>query len=69
MKIYCREKIFFTALLASLFLSGVSGCTYKKRELKKGQCRENVDCPRGTHCGDSGWCEDIYHPRRDIKNY
>ena len=31
-------------------------------------CLMNADCPNGERC-EKGYCEDIYFPRKDIKNY
>lgn len=32
------------------------------------RCLMNYDCPQGERCVE-GFCEDIFHPRKDIKNY
>lgn len=34
----------------------------------EGRCEMNEDCSSGERCIET-WCEDIYHPRREIKNY
>ncbi len=46
------------------------GCGGETKRLEPGTCRENVssDCPPGFKCRGT-LCEDIYHPRREIKNY
>lgn len=57
-------------LLAVGFLGGLFGCFGPaERKFPPGRCEVNEDCPNsGYRCADT-WCEDIYHPRREIKNY
>lgn len=57
-------------LLALFAAAGAIGCSAEQPRRPVGTCRENTssDCPTGFRCRGTV-CEDIYHPRREIKNY
>lgn len=59
-------------LIIILFFIGLcvllAGCAETAELLPAGRCRLNEDCADGQSCRSS-YCEDIYHPRKDIKPY
>ena len=44
----------------------LAGCHKAPATPEGGRCFENKDCKSGSRCVE-GWCEDIYHPKQDIK--
>ena len=61
-KLFSKISVFLSLLLV---LSVFGGCSTAE-ELRPGQCDYNSDCKGGTMCV-KGWCEDIYHPTKDIQ--
>ena len=60
---------FLFVFIALLLIA--SGCAAKEKPgLLPGRCITNEDCPQQSKCDRKiGWCEDIYFPRHEIKNY
>lgn len=59
-----RGFLFLIALIVVTCL----GCSESVQLLPQGRCRVNEDCSEGNACRNT-YCEDIYHPRKDIKPY
>ena len=66
------KKTLLVSILVStiaMVLVGLGGCSAEvKPKLAKGRCEINENCQPGERC-ENTWCEDIYHPRKEIKNY
>jgi hypothetical protein len=62
------NKLF--AAFLGLGLVAAIGCGADVKPPEPGTCRPNVssDCQAGFRCNGTR-CEDIYHPRQEIKNY
>ena len=58
----------FGLLVFAAFIVTLAGCVQAEQKLAKGRCRTNAECPTGTRC-EATFCEDIYHPRSEVKNY
>jgi hypothetical protein len=58
-----------TGLLSFVVVFCLVGCSAAPpKKLRPGRCVTNEDCKATLRCVDT-FCEDIYHPRRKIKNY
>ena len=62
-QVRCITVVFVLGALLPL-----AGCAETAELLPAGRCRVNEDCPDGQTCRAS-YCEDIYHPRKEIKPY
>lgn len=60
------NKICVVISIGVFFLMAM-GCSSNTEELKPGQCKYHSDCKGGGTKCNQGWCEDIYHPKRDIQ--
>lgn len=56
------------AILLLFALNACSAIDADEPELKEGRCNYNSDCKEGFTCRDT-YCEDIYHPRSEIKPF
>lgn len=54
--------IFFMVISSLLFIA----CSSDPPKPDPGRCFTNIDCPKGQKCKNTR-CEDIYHPRHEIK--
>ena len=55
-------------LLGLAILLAMNACSAEQPKLPEGRCVVPGDCPEGMTCRNT-FCEDIYHPRREIKPY
>ena len=52
-----------------LFLMvSLASCSDTAPKQPAGRCAATADCPQGYECKET-FCEDIYFPRKEIKNY
>lgn len=63
----------FACVVLFLFIAGCSSGNYDKHDRTDSRgtvvrCLRNEDCKVAGRC-EKGFCEDLYFPRKNIKNY
>ncbi len=62
------KRVGVILMFSCFMIVSFASCASSKKALPKGSCLTNENCEKGNRCVN-GECEDIYHRRKDIKNY
>ena len=65
---YSKRPLLLAVLCAVVLPLTAVSCSSTPEKLAPGHCVQNADCRGTTRCVEER-CEDIYYPRREIKNY
>ena len=63
------KNVCFRIIQVAAVLSCAACFSAQTERLPKGRCTVNEECAAGQRCEQGGFCENIYHPRRTVKNY